>query len=233
MNPDPFSGTVTGNWWNYIYARNCLNQVVDYSGYGYNWLTENSGIATLDDIGFSEGISPGSTYFQASIEVPVGLHTCQYVENLVSATGTVSVPDRIAVSSDTTGTLSCAGSPKERTIKYVVLNASGNTMTVTPIVREQFQNLSFNSCGSSIVFTSQSCTVSNALGVFTDVLTTGCVQNGATQCGFTATQQQWQWCAPNGDRPSIGTPGALDVKNTSVSVGGNMLGFTLGYQPPK
>jgi hypothetical protein len=89
MNPDPFSGTVGGTWWNNIFGYNCSSQVVNYSTYGYDWLSSDSGIATVDEIGFSEGISPGTTYFDTKIEVPSGLHSCLYAETLLSSSGSV------------------------------------------------------------------------------------------------------------------------------------------------
>ena len=135
------------------------------------------------------------------------------------------MPDHMVVTSDSFGNLNCANqsNPVARSIKYAIIDTSGAQITTLSFqFREAFANRSGDSCGATVT-TSESCgtlPVNN----FIDQLTVGCfVGTPSTPCGWTADQQQWQWCAPNGSRPSIGTPGALSVHNDLVGVGGGLL----------
>jgi hypothetical protein len=140
-------------------------------------------------------------------------------------------PDHLLVESDVQKTLSCSGNPDQRKITYEIVDVNNQQVVAPTAIREQFQNLSADSCGGSIHATQTRTTVN---GAFNDTLTAGCVLSGhSTPCGFTASQQQWQWCDANGTTPTLGIPGALTVRNDLISVGGNITGFTPGYSPPK
>jgi hypothetical protein len=145
-------------------------------------------------------------------------------------------PARITqVQSDVTTTLTamgtqcpagCVSNTAIRRITYLIVDSSNNAIAFKPIIREQFQTKSAETCGTSIQ-TSESCTITTGLGTFTDRLTVGCNTVGGS-CGHTYTQQQWQWCPTTGSPVPIGTPGDIVVHNDNVTVGGNLIGFIPG-----
>jgi len=81
----------------------------------------------------------------------------------------------------------------------------------------------YNSCNGYPLQLSSTCTTTQRPGNFTDTPSVGCpasAQIAAQGCGYTVTDQKWEWCGLS--YVSIG-----DIFNY-ISVGGNSSGFTPG-----
>jgi hypothetical protein len=207
-----------------------------------SWDTEDHSVATVDSSGTETPAGAGSTYVHGvwAIYVPQYDPENQVCNNQDSSfTGLASLqvkgtPDHMTVTSDTHGNLNCANqsNPLFREVKYAIYDAVGNQITQTNFqYREVLSNLSTNSCGGG-VSVNNNCSNLPVLN-FVDNLSTGCfVGTPSTPCGWTASNQQWQWCKPDGSTESIGTPGALFVHNDFITVNGNSLSL-VGVTPPK
>jgi hypothetical protein len=230
--PDPFVGPPDINNTDVMQSiEQCGGEEVDLAGDAYDWSSTNTTVATLPTkvlhtVAIGSATGSGTVYVQGTHPAP----QCPMVYFGPVQPIAVANPNHIVVEDDVQQTLSCSGNPDERQITYEIVDASDQQVIAPVAVREQFQNLSANTCGNGIG-TTQTCTTVS--GGFTDHISTGCVAPGhSVPCGFTATQQQWQWCNPNGTTPSIGTPGAETVTTSIITLGGNSTGFQPGYSPP-
>jgi hypothetical protein len=101
-------------------------------------------------------------------------------------------------------------------------------------LRENVPTNVVSSCNNQVVHTGATCTQNTIyepglMGEFTDVLFPGCPSSSSvTPCGFTFSNQQWQWCPSTGSPSSIGTIGPVNAENTLIDIDGNILGFTAG-----
>lgn len=151
------------------------------------------------------------------------------------------VPDHLFVRNDTQATVNCGSNPSSllRTIHYEVDDANGSKILSFFLqVRENVPPTT-SSCTGAAVSTGSTCFVAVdaepfVAGEFNDNFSPGCPSPPSNSpCGYTFANQQWQWCSPTGETPSIGTIGFDNVQNTLISIDGNVTGFTLGTTFPK
>jgi hypothetical protein len=149
---------------------------------------------------------------------------------------TLVFPDHIRVNSDDTQVYSCPhGNSRNRWVNYEVIATDNSTWTKPMSLVETVDPSTRSSCNGETVATSYSCTPIAAGGTFTDYLNPGCPGSDtlAQGCGFTFPDQKWEWCPPIGSPVSLGDVGTAQVNNTSISLGGNTVGFPIGKTFPK
>jgi hypothetical protein len=150
-------------------------------------------------------------------------------------TGTVQVPDHLAVNTDTQQTVNCGSNPStmEREITYFVQDVN-NALVIAPFLLRENVPTTVSSCNGGTLHTGSTCSIitayaPNIAGEFTDVLMPGCPSSSAnTPCGFTFANQQWQSCPSSGQPTSIGTIGLVEAKNWVINVAGNSVGYVQG-----
>jgi hypothetical protein len=145
------------------------------------------------------------------------------------------VPSQLMVLTDSAETQNCGAglSTVLRQITYQIQDQFGSQLTSAISMKENVPATT-SSCNGGAVTTGSSCIVNTSLfpgllAEFTDFLRPGCpTSSTVTPCGFTFSNQQWQWC-PSGSAPqSMGTIGPVNAENIFISVDGNITGFTLG-----
>ena len=146
-------------------------------------------------------------------------------------------PDHLVVLSDVTGAMNkmCSNGtyPLQRAINYTIYNKAGSPLTASNAIRENVPTTT-STCNGSIVQTGNACFVNSfvdpeVINEFTDVLSAGCVAPSApSPCGFTFSNQQWQWCEGDGVCKSIGTVGLDTVTNLGITLRGNTFSLPPG-----
>lgn len=145
----------------------------------------------------------------------------------------VPVPDHLLVLNDATSTQNCGANPSTelRAILYEIKDQNDQMMSTIISMRENVPANTVSSCNNQVVKTGQTCFLNNSVqpGViseFIDALSPGCPNSPSNSpCGYTFANQQWQYCPSSAIPQSMGTIGPDSVKNTIISVDGNILGL--------
>lgn len=154
---------------------------------------------------------------------------------IVSAPATVpGPPDHIAVVTDNTNAYLCPiGTSRTRSVNYNVIAKDLRVVSSPLSVLETVDPSTYSSCNGSQVTTSSQCTPIPT-GNYTDGFNPGCpnTQQLSNGCGYTFTDQEWEWCPPLGTPVPLGHIGTDVIHNNSISLGGNTEGFPKGTTFP-
>jgi hypothetical protein len=200
---------------------------------GANFSIGNSSIATIGSTGMITGLAPGETSASFALDdYPIyavdcsDYEPCPFANPGGGASDDVQVPSQIFVSNDVTATVNCPLTSVARTITYLIEDSTGAPMDTTVSIRENVP-VTTSSCNNNLVNTGTTC-LSNysyapgTLNSFNDYLWAGCPSSASVEpCGFTFTNQQWQYCPASGSPTSIGTVGPVNAGNAIISVHGN------------
>ena len=217
------------------------------------WSSSNAPVASVNSSGYVSCLAQGSatitgTKFVSTVKKTIcdgGIGCCSCLDTSHNQSGTdnmqVQQPDHLVVLGDSQQTINCGSNPSTllRTITYQIADPTGAGMRQPVSIRENVPTNTVSSCNNQVVQTGATCTLNTSyqpgvLGEFSDFLSPGCPSSPTNSpCGFTFSNQQWQWC-PAGKLPtSTGTIGPVNAQNTLINVDGNVLGFTPGTIFPK
>jgi len=168
------------------------------------------------------GVAPGV----AAAQVRVSTATCSYIPQTQV---TVQKPGQLYILGDSYPILNNCPNTKYRLITYQVQTGGGTLgvdIKTDTQTKDTFSLVGNNTCNTGQK-NSTSCSTDTG-GQFQDQLSVNCNTVGGS-CGFTNTNQQWQWCPPNGSASQvIATIGDLVVHNHGISVGGSFTVYPKG-----
>lgn len=174
-----------------------------------NWYAANPDIATMDGSGQATGVSPGTAGFSFTWTTYYWMQDfdeqCIPYESSESGSSTVDVvpaPDHVRVISDNQGVL-CEGGLQVRQITVQIVDINNQDVTRIVFVRENFQNVSTNTCGNPVP-SPWPCQLADWGGRFTDSMAVSDHIHCDSQidrnsgCGYTL-KSTWSVClSPRG-----------------------------------
>ncbi len=154
---------------------------------------------------------------------------CSTREQFNPMTASLPIPDHLFVLGDSSSTQNCGSAPASevRAITYLVKDQNDIQILTHLNFRENVPTTT-SSCNNNVVHTGTSCistfnTVPGVIGEFADVISPGCaVPASNSPCGFTFTNQQWQYCPASGVPQSMGTVGQVNAENILITVAGQI-----------
>ena len=209
--------------------------------YGFSsWSSANTSIANISKASaVVSGMSIGSAVQSSPGSITIGgsdFKKCRIGQYTPSGPATITngIPNYMAVVSDSyTAYLCPVGTSDTRQINYSVFDSLGSFISRAISVLETVDPSTQSTCTGKQISTSYTCTPI-ATGNFTDTFQPGCpsTQQLDNGCGYTFPSQEWQWCNPGGAYVNLGDVGTDIVHNNSISIGGNVNGYTPGKTFP-
>jgi hypothetical protein len=208
----------------------CTGQRTGTAYFNTGWNSVNTNVASISGSNTYHsvnllGVSPGTSLVNGHI-------SSEYCSSGGGGTATVQTPYQLFVESDVTSSVTCPVTSVGRTVTYQIQTSSSTPMVLPIQIRENVPSNTTSSSNNSTVSTGQACNYNNVYepGVnneFNGYLYAGCPASvSITPCGFTFSNQQWQWCPAGSSNTSIGTIGPNNVQNYSITVDGNNLPWT-------
>lgn len=197
--------------YNFAYYLNDFSLAEDTYEDSYDWF----GPGPPTDYS-SETVTTGDTYAAASMP---------------------GAPDHIAVSSDSTATLTCPyGTSLLRVVNYNILDINNYPVPNQVNLYETLSLGKINSCTQQQVAITYQCTLTPNTGWFQDQISASCPNSANLQqqgCGYSFPDQAWKYCTnSNGKFVNLGDIGPLNVTNTNINLGGNTTQFPAGTTFP-
>lgn len=170
-----------------------------YSVTANEWFTSNASVVTVTNSGIETCVAPGSATITGKWPTVVAYNTyscgCCPINGYGTAPATCDVlrtPHHLKLGNDLFGTTGCGGVLRE--LDYIVVDSSGTNPVGNISIIEDPDGAKTDSCsGQQVAFTTSCSPKVNSVGIFLDILQTGCPSSGGS-CGFDVPNNKWEWC---------------------------------------